>query len=70
MGKALPKPLLVRDADSKGYTRYLFADPIGQNQAGVRVSAELDDGGEYEIILHGQREFDVPGKAKTLRLAD
>lgn len=64
----LSEPLLVREADSPGYTRYLFADPIGTTQGGAIVEVEIEGGESFVITLHGQREFDVPGKALSFKL--
>jgi hypothetical protein len=62
--------LLARPADSEGYTRFLVADAIGSSQAGAVVRAELAGGGQFEITLCGQREFDVPGRVKALHFPD
>jgi hypothetical protein len=61
--------LLVRPADSPGYTRFVLADPVGHPQAGVVVTAETD-GGPFEIILHGQDRFDVPGEVESIAFPD
>lgn len=62
--------LLVCSSDSKGQTRFLLADPIGKTQAGEYVTAELMDGGSFTILLHGQREFDIPGRIKAVSFPD
>jgi hypothetical protein len=63
--------LLVRPADSPGYTRFVLADPVGHPQAGVVVTAETD-GGPFEIILHGQDRSTFPewwsrSRSRTVR---
>ena len=48
-------------ADSPGYTRLYMLEPIGTTQAGAVVKATVEsEDRAHEILLHGQREFDVP----------
>jgi hypothetical protein len=70
--------------DSPGYTRYFLAEPVGQGQAGVKLTGDTmklhepqkDILGnevtemEYSIILHGVREFEVPNEIKSLKSDD
>jgi hypothetical protein len=81
MTKIAENILLVRESDSPGYARLLFADPIGEPAAGAVVTGVLrdtevekrtEDGQAVtvvedvplELIVHGQREIDVPERAE------
>jgi len=48
-----------QDADIDGYKKVFLAYPVGPTNAGVEITAERD-GVVHTLILHGQREFDVP----------
>lgn len=66
--------LLVRPADSPGYTRFLVADAIVGQVVVDTVDHEADDGHEpldgYSIQLEGQREFDAPGEIASVTFPD
>lgn len=61
--------LLARASDSPGYITLLLADPVGQAAAGDTVTAETPDG-DVTLVLHGQRELDVPDTATRVQFPD
>ena len=53
-------------SDSPGYTRVMVRDPVGQTQAGAQVVAHYGNGQTHELLLHGQKEFDVPTGSRVV----
>lgn len=65
----MPDVILVRPADSEGYTHLTLSDPVGATQAGADVVAQ-SPAGAVTVTLHGQKDLDVPADVTEVAFPD